>query len=76
VRILYFDDFRLGVLAGDRVVDVGEHVAGVPHTGPHDLVSGLIERFDDNGELVNDQDIARVDAVANALVETLGRLGR
>jgi len=47
MRLLYFDDFRLGVLKGDAVVDVSKLVRGIPHTGPHDLISGLIERFAD-----------------------------
>jgi 2-keto-4-pentenoate hydratase/2-oxohepta-3-ene-1,7-dioic acid hydratase in catechol pathway len=47
VKLLYFDDFRLGVLRGDEVVDVSAEVEDVPHTGPHDLISGLIGRFDD-----------------------------
>ena len=47
MKLLYFDDFRLGVLKGDAVVDVSKVVKGIPHTGPHDLISGLIERFTD-----------------------------
>jgi 2-keto-4-pentenoate hydratase/2-oxohepta-3-ene-1,7-dioic acid hydratase in catechol pathway len=47
VKLLYFDDFRLGVLKGDTVVDVSKTVKAIPHTGPHDLISGLIERFAD-----------------------------
>jgi 2-keto-4-pentenoate hydratase/2-oxohepta-3-ene-1,7-dioic acid hydratase in catechol pathway len=47
VKLLYFDDFRLGVLKGDTVVDVTKVVKGIPHTGPHDLINGLIERFAD-----------------------------
>jgi 2-keto-4-pentenoate hydratase/2-oxohepta-3-ene-1,7-dioic acid hydratase in catechol pathway len=47
VKLLYFDDFRLGVLKGDTVVDVSSVVQDIPHIGPHDLVSGLIERFAD-----------------------------
>lgn len=47
MKLLYFNDFRLGVLNGDRVVDVSDQVQDIPHTGPHDLISGLIERFDD-----------------------------
>ena len=47
MRLLYFDDFRLGVLKGDAVVDVSKIVRNIPHTGPHDLISGLIERFAD-----------------------------
>jgi len=47
MKILFFDDFRLGVLKGDAVVDVSKVVKGIPHTGPHDLISGLVERFAD-----------------------------
>jgi 2-keto-4-pentenoate hydratase/2-oxohepta-3-ene-1,7-dioic acid hydratase in catechol pathway len=47
MKILYFDDFKLGVLRdGDTVVDVSAVVQDIPHTGPHDLINGLIERFD------------------------------
>src|SRR6266478_3553618 len=45
VKLLLFDDFRLGVLRGDQVVDVSDVVKDVPHTGPGDLMSGLIARF-------------------------------
>ncbi len=47
MKLLHFDDFRLGVLAGDTVVDVTDTVSDIPHTGPHDLISGLIEHFED-----------------------------
>jgi 2-keto-4-pentenoate hydratase/2-oxohepta-3-ene-1,7-dioic acid hydratase in catechol pathway len=47
VKLLFFDDFKLGVLKGDAVVDVSTVVRNVPHTGPHNLISGLIERFAD-----------------------------
>ena len=47
VKLLLFDDFRLGVLRGDQVVDVSDVVKDVPHTGPGDLMSGLIARFAD-----------------------------
>src|SRR5277367_61358 len=47
MKLAYFDDFRLGVLKGDSVVDVSAAVRDIPHTGPHDLISGLIERFAD-----------------------------
>jgi 2-keto-4-pentenoate hydratase/2-oxohepta-3-ene-1,7-dioic acid hydratase in catechol pathway len=47
MKILFFDDFRLGVLKGDAVVDVSKIVQGIPHTGPHDLITGLIEHFVD-----------------------------
>ena len=46
MKLLYFDDFKLGVLKGDNVVDVSSVVRDIPHTGPGNLISGLIERFD------------------------------
>jgi len=46
MKLLYFNDFQLGVLKNDNtVVDVMDVVKGIPHTGPHDLINGLIERF-------------------------------
>lgn len=47
MKLCFFDDFRLGVVAGDSVVDVSDAVQGIPHTGPHDLINGLIENFAD-----------------------------
>ena len=46
MKLLFFDDFKLGVLSGDTVVDVSAVVADIPQTGPHDVINGLIERFD------------------------------
>jgi 2-keto-4-pentenoate hydratase/2-oxohepta-3-ene-1,7-dioic acid hydratase in catechol pathway len=46
MRLVMFNDYRLGVLRGDSVVDVSAAVADIPHTGPGDLMSGLIARFD------------------------------
>jgi 2-keto-4-pentenoate hydratase/2-oxohepta-3-ene-1,7-dioic acid hydratase in catechol pathway len=45
MKLVYFDEFRLGVLKGEAVVDVAAAVQDIPHTGPHDLINGLIERF-------------------------------
>jgi 2-keto-4-pentenoate hydratase/2-oxohepta-3-ene-1,7-dioic acid hydratase in catechol pathway len=47
VKILFFDDFRLGVLKDDVVVDVMDAVKDVPQLGPHDLINGVIERWAD-----------------------------
>src|SRR5205085_12680812 len=46
MKLLYFDDYKLGVLKGDRVVAVSAVVRDIPHTGPGDLINGLIARFD------------------------------
>ena len=46
MKIIFFDDFRLGVLSGDQVVDVSDKVTDIPMVGPHDLINGLIENFE------------------------------
>jgi len=45
MKLVYFDDFKLGVLKGEAVVDVSAEVKDIPHTGPGDLMNGLIERW-------------------------------
>ncbi len=54
MKILYFDDYRLGILKGDRVVDVTAAVDGIPHIDRRALISGLIARFDDYRERLVD----------------------
>jgi hypothetical protein len=46
MKLLYFDDFKLGLLKNGAVVDVSAAVKDIPHTGPGDLMNGLIERWD------------------------------
>jgi 2-keto-4-pentenoate hydratase/2-oxohepta-3-ene-1,7-dioic acid hydratase in catechol pathway len=46
MKLMYFDDFKLGVLKDDVVFDVSAAVKDIPHTGPGDLMNGLIERWD------------------------------
>jgi len=50
VKLLFFDDFKLGVLKGDAVFDVPPAVRDIPHSGPHDLISALIARVDEHRE--------------------------
>ncbi|PYN28551.1 MAG: fumarylacetoacetate hydrolase, partial [Candidatus Rokuibacteriota bacterium] len=45
MKIMFFDEFRLGVLKGDAVVDVSRVVQDIPHLGPQDVVRGVIERW-------------------------------
>jgi len=47
MKLLFFDEFKLGVLKGDTVVDVSSVVSDIPHVGPHDVINGLIARFAD-----------------------------
>ena len=47
MKLLFIEDFRLCVLKdADHAVDVSAVVADIPRTGPGDLMSGLIARFD------------------------------
>lgn len=46
MKLLYFDDFRLGILAGETVVDVTSIVEDLPHRDNQDLINGLIENFE------------------------------
>jgi 2-keto-4-pentenoate hydratase/2-oxohepta-3-ene-1,7-dioic acid hydratase in catechol pathway len=46
VKLCYFNDFRLGVVKGDNVVDITDAVKDIPHLHTRDLIIGLIERWD------------------------------
>jgi 2-keto-4-pentenoate hydratase/2-oxohepta-3-ene-1,7-dioic acid hydratase in catechol pathway len=46
MKLLFFDDYKLGVLKGNDVVDVSGVVADIPHLQSQDLIKGLIERWD------------------------------
>src|SRR5262245_29678423 len=54
MKLLFFDDFKLGVLKGDAVVDVSAVVNGIPHLGPHDLINGLIAWFAEHKKALQD----------------------
>jgi 2-keto-4-pentenoate hydratase/2-oxohepta-3-ene-1,7-dioic acid hydratase in catechol pathway len=54
MRIGYFDDYRLGVIKGDSIVDVSAAVRDIPHTNPGNLMNGLIERFGDYRKKLED----------------------
>ena len=46
MKICYFNDYRLGVIKGDQVVDVTDAVKDIPHLDARDLIIGLISRWD------------------------------
>ncbi len=56
--VLFGDDFRLGVLKGDRVVDASAVGNDIPHYTPQQVMSGLIADFDKYR--------ARLEQLANA----------
>ena len=46
MKLAFFDDYKLGVVKGDSIVDVSSAVRDIPHLNPADLINGLIARFD------------------------------
>jgi 2-keto-4-pentenoate hydratase/2-oxohepta-3-ene-1,7-dioic acid hydratase in catechol pathway len=46
MKLAFFDDFKLGVVTGDTVVDVSDVVKDIPRMGPQDVMRGVIEKFD------------------------------
>jgi 2-keto-4-pentenoate hydratase/2-oxohepta-3-ene-1,7-dioic acid hydratase in catechol pathway len=46
MKLLFFDDFKLGVLKGESVVDVSDAVRDIRETQPQDLMRSVIEQFD------------------------------
>ena len=75
MKLAYFDDYKLGVVKGDTVVDVSAVVRDIPHTGPHNLISGLIERFSDYRRRLEDE-AARGKAVPVSSVKFRAPLPR
>jgi 2-keto-4-pentenoate hydratase/2-oxohepta-3-ene-1,7-dioic acid hydratase in catechol pathway len=47
MKLAFFDDYKLGVVKGDGIVDVSAIVRDIPHTTPGSLINALIEHFAD-----------------------------
>ena len=45
MKLVFYDDFKLGAMKGDTVVDLTDAVSGITHTSPQDLLNQLIENF-------------------------------
>jgi 2-keto-4-pentenoate hydratase/2-oxohepta-3-ene-1,7-dioic acid hydratase in catechol pathway len=45
MKLVFYNDFTLGVMRGDSVVDVSAIGRNVPHTSPQDLLNRLIAGF-------------------------------
>src|SRR5246500_5514912 len=54
MKLAYFDDYKLGVVKGDSIVDVSSAVRDIPHLSPADLINGLIARFGDYSKRLED----------------------
>ena len=67
MKLLFLDDFQLGVMKGNNVVDVSRAVSQIPYSSPQDLVNRLFEYFSQHRErieqLVNQETGVPVDQV-------------
>jgi hypothetical protein len=45
MRLLFFDDYRLGVLRDSAVIDVSGLVSDIPRAHPQDIIASVIERW-------------------------------
>ncbi len=45
MKLLFFNDFTLGAVKGDNVVDLSDAVADIPHAHPQDIINGVIAEF-------------------------------
>jgi 2-keto-4-pentenoate hydratase/2-oxohepta-3-ene-1,7-dioic acid hydratase in catechol pathway len=45
MKLLFFNDFQLGVMKGENVVDVSDVVSDIPCLEPQQLINGLIINF-------------------------------
>ena len=57
MKLVFFDDFKLGVIRDNQVVDVRGAVSGITHSSPQDLINKLIADFDKyRGDIQNAAD--------------------
>jgi 2-keto-4-pentenoate hydratase/2-oxohepta-3-ene-1,7-dioic acid hydratase in catechol pathway len=47
MKIMFFNDYRLGILNGDNVIDVMDVVRDIPRVHAQDLIRAVIERFEE-----------------------------
>ena len=66
MKLAFFDDYKLGVVVGDKIVDVSAVVKGIKALGPQDVIRGVIEKF---GELQGQARRRRQEGQRQAAVE-------
>src|SRR6266498_2849077 len=47
MKLAFFDDYKLGVVNGDQIVDVSDVVKDIPALEPQHVIRGVIERWDE-----------------------------
>ncbi len=46
MRLVFYDDFKFGILKGDRIVDASAFASIIPNDSPQDMLSKLIGSYD------------------------------
>ena len=54
MKLAFFDDFKLGVVTSESVVDVSAAVADIPRVHPQDVIRGVIENWSQYGEVLRE----------------------
>ena len=54
MKFLYFNDFRLGVLIENKVIDITDQLSDIPNRDSRDLINGLIDKYDNYKDLIED----------------------
>ena len=67
MKLVFFDDFKLGVVKDGVVVDVSDAVSSIPHQEPNELINRLIAGFSEHrqklDEVVNERNGVPVEQV-------------
>ena len=45
MKLAFFDDYKLGVVVDDKIVDVSSATKGIKALGPQDIIRGVIEKW-------------------------------
>jgi 2-keto-4-pentenoate hydratase/2-oxohepta-3-ene-1,7-dioic acid hydratase in catechol pathway len=45
MKLAFFDNYKLGVVVGDKIVDVSSVTKGIKALGPQDVIRGVIEKW-------------------------------
>ena len=53
MKLVYFNDYSIGVIKDNRVVDVTKICGDIPHIDRRALINGLIASFDGYREILS-----------------------
>ena len=54
MKLAFFNDYQLGVITEDGIVDIGDALSGLSSHTPQELIRMVIEDFDNLGSTIAD----------------------